>query len=540
MCGIAGVVDASGACARRATRSHADARARCALRGPDDAGTLHRRHGACSAHRRLSIIDLAGGHQPMATPDGALHRRLQRRDLQLRRAARAARGARAPLRHALRHRGASSTPIGSGATTASRELDGMFAFALWDARAAPPAPGARSLRQEAALLFSPTARGWSFASTLTALLQHPRGAARARPRRARRVPGARVRGRAAHHRRAACTSSPPATRLVFDADRRRADDVALLAAARRRRALRGRPSEDAAQQLEALPARGGEEAAGRRRAARHLPLGRHRLLDGGGAGGARARAASRPSRSRFADPSFDESGYARTRRRAPRHRAPRGGAVARRGGEDRRRVSATSSTSRWPTARSSRPTCCRASRAATSRSRSAATAATSCSPAIRPTWRTAWSLLAGPAGAPARWCGRPRRWPRACRSSHDNFSFDFKLKKLLGGAARSAATSATTVWLGAFEPARVAALLGDGVARDAVRRRARALPRADGGPAPRARALPGRRALPVPLGAGQGRPRLDGGVARGARAASRHRGRRVRRRAAARRGSCTA
>ena len=68
MRGIAGIVNFGGL--------HADAplrvQAMCAAqahRGPDDQGGLD--DGvACLGHRRLSIIDLATGHQPMATPDG--------------------------------------------------------------------------------------------------------------------------------------------------------------------------------------------------------------------------------------------------------------------------------------------------------------------------------------------------------------------------------------------------------------------------------------------------------------------------------------
>ena len=40
-------------------------------RGPDDAGS-HLDGGVGLGHRRLSIIDLGGGHQPMSTPDGRL------------------------------------------------------------------------------------------------------------------------------------------------------------------------------------------------------------------------------------------------------------------------------------------------------------------------------------------------------------------------------------------------------------------------------------------------------------------------------------
>ncbi|MEY3227710.1 MAG: hypothetical protein RLZZ536_2329, partial [Planctomycetota bacterium] len=70
MCGIAGIVDYSRASnvqeiARQMSRA-------IAHRGPDGDGLLHREHAAI-AHRRLSIIDLEGGRQPMSTVDGQLH-----------------------------------------------------------------------------------------------------------------------------------------------------------------------------------------------------------------------------------------------------------------------------------------------------------------------------------------------------------------------------------------------------------------------------------------------------------------------------------
>jgi asparagine synthase (glutamine-hydrolysing) len=67
MCGIAGIVAAD--------HLMADERARAVLmrdvmphRGPDGAG-LHADAQAALAHRRLSIVDLAGGHQPLANED---------------------------------------------------------------------------------------------------------------------------------------------------------------------------------------------------------------------------------------------------------------------------------------------------------------------------------------------------------------------------------------------------------------------------------------------------------------------------------------
>src|ERR1700741_4962852 len=65
MCGIAGFVGAGD----RETL----ARITGALvhRGPDDGG-LWDNGTVFLGHRRLSIVDLAGGRQPMATPDGYL------------------------------------------------------------------------------------------------------------------------------------------------------------------------------------------------------------------------------------------------------------------------------------------------------------------------------------------------------------------------------------------------------------------------------------------------------------------------------------
>lgn len=70
MCGIAGIVATE--------RLHADDRARAqmmrdviAYRGPDGAGLVVDEHAAL-AHRRLSIVDLAGGHQPLANEDDSI------------------------------------------------------------------------------------------------------------------------------------------------------------------------------------------------------------------------------------------------------------------------------------------------------------------------------------------------------------------------------------------------------------------------------------------------------------------------------------
>ena len=66
MCGIGGVIGASGPDRRAAVARMLDAMAH---RGPDGCG-LEERRRAILGHRRLAIIDLEHGRQPMVTPDG--------------------------------------------------------------------------------------------------------------------------------------------------------------------------------------------------------------------------------------------------------------------------------------------------------------------------------------------------------------------------------------------------------------------------------------------------------------------------------------
>jgi asparagine synthase (glutamine-hydrolysing) len=65
MCGIAGIV---GGAHLEAVRSMTEA---LGHRGPDGDG-FYRDERAALGHRRLSIIDLAGGRQPISSPDNRL------------------------------------------------------------------------------------------------------------------------------------------------------------------------------------------------------------------------------------------------------------------------------------------------------------------------------------------------------------------------------------------------------------------------------------------------------------------------------------
>ncbi|MDE7241723.1 asparagine synthase (glutamine-hydrolyzing) [Desulfovibrio sp.] len=131
MCGIAGMVRLDGAelspGVGRALKAMTDS---MACRGPDGEG-FWRAGPAALGHRRLSIIDLAGGSQPMQSADGrycVVHNgeiynfRELRRELE-------ARGA--------RFRTDSDTEVALEAYVAFGEdclerLEGMFAFAVWD------------------------------------------------------------------------------------------------------------------------------------------------------------------------------------------------------------------------------------------------------------------------------------------------------------------------------------------------------------------------------------------------------------------------
>jgi len=71
MCGIAGFAGslADGPDAADRLRRMCDA---IRHRGPDDSG-YHVAPGVAIGMRRLSIIDVAGGHQPMTNEDGTVH-----------------------------------------------------------------------------------------------------------------------------------------------------------------------------------------------------------------------------------------------------------------------------------------------------------------------------------------------------------------------------------------------------------------------------------------------------------------------------------
>jgi asparagine synthase (glutamine-hydrolysing) len=158
--------------------------ARIVTRGPDGEGRwtgTSRGWSAALGHRRLAIVDIEGGVQPMATPDRAAHITYNgelynfldlKRDLVRRGVAFHTRSDTEVLLHHVAMHGPSGLS----------DLDGMFAFALWDARGCKLLL-ARDRAGIKPLYYAPLPdAGIVFASELTALLQHPAVARKLSPR----------------------------------------------------------------------------------------------------------------------------------------------------------------------------------------------------------------------------------------------------------------------------------------------------------------------------------------------------------------------
>lgn len=138
-----------------------------AHRGPDDSGIEHL-DGATLGHRRLSIIDIEGGHQPMFNADRSLavvfngeiynFPRLRRRMEQQGRSFRTSSDTEIIL-HLYEEFGDDCV----------RHLDGMFAFGLWDARRRRLLL-ARDHMGQKPLFFMESGDGLAFASEVKSLL----------------------------------------------------------------------------------------------------------------------------------------------------------------------------------------------------------------------------------------------------------------------------------------------------------------------------------------------------------------------------------
>jgi asparagine synthase (glutamine-hydrolysing) len=133
MCGIAGIFNVSGSPVERLDERLRFMNARQAHRGPDGDGIWHNASGCAGlGHVRLSIVDLAGGAQPMHQPDAGLTIVFNGEIYNFR-----------ELRSRLEDRYAFTTTSDTevilhayrewGSECVS-QLRGMFAFAIWDER----------------------------------------------------------------------------------------------------------------------------------------------------------------------------------------------------------------------------------------------------------------------------------------------------------------------------------------------------------------------------------------------------------------------
>ena len=168
MCGIVGFVNmAPGTGSEAVLRRMAD---RIRHRGPDDAGSYIDGH-AFLGHRRLSIIDVAGGHQPMSNESGSTwityngeifnHAEIR---AQLERAG-----------HHYRTRSDTETIIHAyeeNGPDCVLRFRGMFAFAIWDAETRTLFCARDRLGIKPFYYFW-DGRLFAFASEIKALLEHP-------------------------------------------------------------------------------------------------------------------------------------------------------------------------------------------------------------------------------------------------------------------------------------------------------------------------------------------------------------------------------
>ena len=168
MCGIAGFVTVTQHEGRPGILRRMCERIR--HRGPDDQGFYHDQL-ASLGHLRLSIIDLAGGHQPMSNESGSIwityngeifNHALLRRDLEQQGHIYTSRSDTETIVHAYEEHGPDCVKL----------FRGMFAFAIWDAER-KTLFCARDRIGIKPLYYYWDGRLLAFASEIKALLEHP-------------------------------------------------------------------------------------------------------------------------------------------------------------------------------------------------------------------------------------------------------------------------------------------------------------------------------------------------------------------------------
>ncbi len=163
MCAIAGIIRYDGEVAEQEIREMNDSMTR---RGPDDSGVFVK-GGVALSHRRLSIIDVSTGHQPMAVGDGSVvivyngeiynfkevRRQLEDEGVTFQTNSDTEVLAQAYLRYGIR--------------SCLEKMEGMFAFAIYDSRSGE-VHIARDRFGEKPLYYIEGTDGFCFASELKA------------------------------------------------------------------------------------------------------------------------------------------------------------------------------------------------------------------------------------------------------------------------------------------------------------------------------------------------------------------------------------
>ena len=196
MCGIAACRDL-----RNEGRARPWARALMRHRGPDGEGCLvSDEPQAVLEHCRLAIIDPdnRGGRPAVRRPERPLGTRLQRRDLQLPRAAGRARAARRRASAPTPTRRWSCRLTSLTASARSRRFRGMFAFVIFDRETGESGRGPRPDRRQAAVLVARRRAVRRARARCAPCSPIPTSSARPRPRRRGRVPGLRPHAGRAH------------------------------------------------------------------------------------------------------------------------------------------------------------------------------------------------------------------------------------------------------------------------------------------------------------------------------------------------------
>jgi asparagine synthase (glutamine-hydrolysing) len=167
MCGIVGIVPRSPRDPEQLEAMVRRMAASIVHRGPDDEGFFVTPDVALGI-RRLSIIDVAGGHQPIATTDGAMTIVFNGEIYNFR-------SLRAELERSGRaFRTNSDTEVALAAVEVwgpegIRRLEGMFALAIWDRRTRTLTL-ARDWLGQKSIYYAEVETGWVFASEIKALL----------------------------------------------------------------------------------------------------------------------------------------------------------------------------------------------------------------------------------------------------------------------------------------------------------------------------------------------------------------------------------